>query len=117
MNEYLEDIVNRIAEQITDLKDGGRSAKEQAYVNFLHTRYHITWLSRFQSYIAVMQSFSAKKYSVDKHISALLHVQMLCIGTGIEESLLRFHKQYELQMVRFFYVFIFCMISQERHYF
>ena len=36
MNKYLEDIVNRIAEQITDLKDGGRSPKKQAYANFLH---------------------------------------------------------------------------------
>ena len=41
MNEYLEDIVNRIAEQITDLKDGGRSPKKQAYTNFLHGIQHL----------------------------------------------------------------------------
>ena len=41
MNEYLEDIVNRIAEQITDSKDGGRSAKKQAYANFLHGIEHL----------------------------------------------------------------------------
>ena len=41
MNEYLEDIVNRIAEQITDLKDGGRSPKKQAYANFLHGVEHL----------------------------------------------------------------------------
>ena len=41
MNRYLEDIVNRIAEQITDLKDGGRSPKKQAYANFLHGVEHL----------------------------------------------------------------------------
>ena len=41
MNEYLEDIVNRIAEQITGSKDGGRSAKKQAYANFLHGIEHL----------------------------------------------------------------------------
>ena len=41
MNKYLEDIVNRIAEQITDLKDGGRSPKKQAYANFLHGVEHL----------------------------------------------------------------------------
>ena len=41
MNKYLEDIVNRIAEQITDLKDGSRSPKKQAYANFLHGVEHL----------------------------------------------------------------------------
>ena len=41
MNKYLEDVVNRIAEQITDLKDGGRSPKKQAYANFLHGVEHL----------------------------------------------------------------------------
>ena len=41
MNKYLEDIVNLIAEQITNLKDGGRSPKKQAYANFLHGVEHL----------------------------------------------------------------------------
>ena len=41
MNEYLKDIVNRIAEQITDLKDGGRSPKKQAYANLFHGVEHL----------------------------------------------------------------------------
>ena len=41
MNEYLEDIVNRIAEQITSLEGRDRKRKAEAQFHFLYSIEHL----------------------------------------------------------------------------
>ena len=69
MNEYLEDIVNRIAEQITDLKNDGRSAKEKRYANFLHGIEHLInqlWLK--ESFDTMLVFENGKTQVFNSHV-------------------------------------------------